>query len=170
MHRGNLLHCSHLEANNWEINSRVLSWQESEMALNRGSPGREQFYTPGLRIGTQSLNNRWTSDAGCRCGLHSRASDRHTLGFCQAAAFVSQMERCVLDGAHPSKRDHAVPFTEPLFHELLCTARSGRLQHAVESFDTSCSVLAFLLVSLQYPSCFFVNEHSVRHATARVEQ
>ena len=71
---------------------------------------------------------------------------------------------------YPSKRDHAVSFTEPLFHELLCTARSSRRQHAVESFNTSGSVLAFLLVSLQYPSCSIVNEHSVRHATARAEQ
>ena len=68
--------------------------------------------------------------------------------------------------AYPSQRDHAVPFTEPLFHELLCTARSSRRQHAVESFDTSCSVLAILLVS----SCSLVNEHSVRHDTARVER
>ena len=49
-------------------------------------------------------------------------------------------------------------------------ARSSRRQHAVESFNTSCSVLAFLLLSLQYPSCSIVKEHSVRHATARVEQ
>ena len=40
----------------------------------------------------------------------------------------------------------------------------------MESFDTSCSVLAFLLVSLQYPSCSVVNEDSVRHATASIEQ
>ena len=72
--------------------------------------------------------------------------------------------------AYPSKRDHSVSFTAPLFHQLFRTARSSRRQHAVESFDTSCSVLAFLLVSLQYPSCSIVNEHSVRHATARVEQ
>ena len=58
----------------------------------------------------------------------------------------------------------------PCFTSSVCTARSSRRQHAVESFDTSCSVLAFLLVSLQYPSCTIVNEHSVRHAIARVDQ
>ena len=72
--------------------------------------------------------------------------------------------------AYPSKRDRAVPVTEPLFHELLRTARSSRRQHTVESFDTSCPFLAVLLVSLQYPSCSIVKEHSVCHATARVEQ
>ena len=56
---------------------------------------------------------------------------------------------------------NAVPVAEPLIHELLRTARSSRRQHAVESFDTSRSVLAFLLISLQYPSCCIVNEHSV---------
>ena len=59
--------------------------------------------------------------------------------------------------------------TEPLFHEFLRTTRGSR-QHTVESFDTSCAVLAFLLLSLQYPPCSIVNEHSVRHALARVEQ
>ena len=66
-----------------------------------------------------------------------------------------------------SKRDHAVPVSESFSHELVRTARSCRRQHAVESFDTSCLVLAFLLVSLQYPLCSIVNESSVRHALAR---
>ena len=57
---------------------------------------------------------------------------RHTSGLAESLAY-------------PSKRDHAVPVTEPLFH-------------------AGCPVLAFLLVSLQYPS------HSVRRAVARVEQ
>ena len=48
--------------------------------------------------------------------------------------------------------------------------RGCRRQHTEESIDTSCPVLAFLLVSLQYPPCSIVIEHSVRHALARVEQ
>ena len=39
-------------------------WQESEIALNRG-PGRGQFHTQGLRIETQSLNNRFFRSLLC---------------------------------------------------------------------------------------------------------
>ena len=92
-----------------------------------------------------------------RCPLELKHVFRHSSSLAESLAY-------------PSKHDHAVSFTEPLFHELLCTTRGCRRQHAVESFHTSCSILAFLLVSLQCPSCSIVNEHSVRHTTARIEQ
>ena len=44
---------------------------------------------------------------------------RHTSGLAESLAY-------------PSKRDHAVPVTEPLFHELLRTASRCRRQHTVE--------------------------------------
>ena len=72
--------------------------------------------------------------------------------------------------ACPSKRDHVVPVTQPLFHELLRTARGCRRQHIVESFENSCPILVFLLAPLQYPLCSVVTESSVRHAFARAEQ
>ena len=60
--------------------------------------------------------------------------------------------------------------SSPCFTSSFARPEEVARQLSVESFDTSCSVLAFLLVSLQCPSCSIVNEHSVRHATARVEQ
>ena len=86
---------------------------------------------------------------------HLRASSH--LRSCQIARVLFQ-------------RDHAVPVTQALFHELLRTTRGCRRQHTVQSFHTSCPVSLFLLAPLQYPVCSLVNEQSIRHTFARAEQ
>ena len=67
-------------------------------------------------------------------------------------------------------RSRTLPNAIMPFRSLSPCFTSSFAQPEVVAASTQCSILAFLLVSLQYPSRSIINEHSVRHATARVEQ